>query len=162
MEEPDSEDHEGRSTPNNITITQTIVDLETCMMGSKIAQLLKSLLKNQQSKCGPTKSVVYTQWTQFLDLICVALSHHSIPQGKALKNFLNNPEGEVLIASIDAAGTFLNITCSNIVYLLVWGPPKILPCCLYSDIHLTRSPIATQPLSLRLLIDSIILASNNL
>ncbi|MBW0522373.1 hypothetical protein O181_062088 [Austropuccinia psidii MF-1] len=56
------EDHEGRSTQDNSsTITQTIVDVATCMMSSKIAHLLQSLMKNKQSKCGPTKSLVYTQ-----------------------------------------------------------------------------------------------------
>ncbi|MBW0463009.1 hypothetical protein O181_002724 [Austropuccinia psidii MF-1] len=58
----DLEDHEGRSTQDNSsTITQTIVDVETCMMSSKIEHLVKRLLKNKQSKCGPNKSVVYTQ-----------------------------------------------------------------------------------------------------
>ncbi|MBW0590606.1 hypothetical protein O181_130321 [Austropuccinia psidii MF-1] len=67
--EADLEDHKGRSTQDNSpTITQTIVDVETCMMSSKIAHLLQSLMKNKQTRCGPTKSVVYTQWTQFLDL----------------------------------------------------------------------------------------------
>ncbi|MBW0585476.1 hypothetical protein O181_125191 [Austropuccinia psidii MF-1] len=75
----DLEDHKGRSTQDNSpTITQTIVDVETCMMSSKIAYLLQSLMKNKQSKCGPTKLLVYTQWTQFLDLIGIALAHHSI------------------------------------------------------------------------------------
>ncbi|MBW0520446.1 hypothetical protein O181_060161 [Austropuccinia psidii MF-1] len=65
----DLEDHEGRTTQDNSsTITRTIVDVETFMMSSKIPHLLKSLLKNKQSKCGPTKSAVYRQWTQFLDL----------------------------------------------------------------------------------------------
>ncbi|MBW0559345.1 hypothetical protein O181_099060 [Austropuccinia psidii MF-1] len=133
----DLEDHEGRSTQyNSSTITRTIVDVETCMMSSKIAHLLNSLLKNKQSKCGPTKSVVYTQWTQFLDLIGIALAHHSIlsaqidgkitawAQEKTLKNCFNNPECEILIASIAAAGTGINITCANMVYLMVRGPPK--------------------------------------
>ncbi|MBW0546828.1 hypothetical protein O181_086543 [Austropuccinia psidii MF-1] len=133
----DLEDHEGRSTQDNSsTITQTLVDVETCMMSSKIAHLLKCLLKNKQSNCGQTKSAVYIQWTQFLDLIGIALSHHSIlsagidgtitarVQEKALEDFLNNPEYEVLIASIAAAGTGLNITCANMVYLMVRGPPK--------------------------------------
>ncbi|MBW0584259.1 hypothetical protein O181_123974 [Austropuccinia psidii MF-1] len=58
----DSEDHEGRSTQDNSsTITRTLVDVEKCMMSSKISHLLKSLLKNKQSKCGPTKSVAYMQ-----------------------------------------------------------------------------------------------------
>ncbi|MBW0495451.1 hypothetical protein O181_035166 [Austropuccinia psidii MF-1] len=62
------EDHKGRSTQDNSsTITQTIVDVETCMMSSKIAYLLKRLLKNNQSKCALTKFVVYTQLTQFLN-----------------------------------------------------------------------------------------------
>ncbi|MBW0558220.1 hypothetical protein O181_097935 [Austropuccinia psidii MF-1] len=100
----DLEHHKGRSTQDNSpTITQTIVDVEKCVMSSKIAHLLQSLIKNKQSKCGPTKSVVYTQWTQFLDLIGIALAHHSIfsaqidgtitarVQEKALENFFNNP-----------------------------------------------------------------------
>ncbi|MBW0557837.1 hypothetical protein O181_097552 [Austropuccinia psidii MF-1] len=135
--EADLEDHEGRSTQDNSPrITQTIVDVETCMMSSKIAHLLQSLMKNKQTRCGPTKSVVYTQWTQFLDLIGIALSHHSIlsaqidgtitarAQEKALENFFNNPECEVLIASIATAGTGLNITCANMVYLMEpnWNP----------------------------------------
>ncbi|MBW0577738.1 hypothetical protein O181_117453 [Austropuccinia psidii MF-1] len=138
--EADLEDHEGRSTQDNSsTITQTIVDVETRMISSKIAHLLQSLMKNKQSKCGPIKSVVYTHWTQFVDLIGIALSHHSIlsaqidgtitaqAQEKALENFFNNPECEVLISSIAAAGTGLNITCANIVYLMVRGPPKFYP-----------------------------------
>ncbi|MBW0568128.1 hypothetical protein O181_107843 [Austropuccinia psidii MF-1] len=140
IEEVDLEDHKGRSTQDNSpTITQTIVDVETCMMSSKIAHLLQSLMKNKQSKCGPTKLVVYTQWTQFLDLIGIALSHHSIlsaqigekitaqAQEKALDNFFHNPECEVLIASIAVAGTGLNISCANIVYLMVRGPPEFYP-----------------------------------
>ncbi|MBW0593285.1 hypothetical protein O181_133000, partial [Austropuccinia psidii MF-1] len=70
-------------------------------------------------------------------LIGIALAHHSIllaridgtiiarAQEKALKNFFNNPECEVLISSIAAAGTGLNIACANIVYLMVRGPPKV-------------------------------------
>ncbi|MBW0493755.1 hypothetical protein O181_033470 [Austropuccinia psidii MF-1] len=133
----DLEDHKGRSTQDNSsTITQTIVDVETCMMSSKIAHLLKILLKNKQSKCGPTKSVAYTQWTQFLNLIGIELAHHSIlsalidgkntaqAQEKALGNFFNNCECEVCISSIAAAGAGLNITCANMVYLMVRGPPN--------------------------------------
>ncbi|MBW0546370.1 hypothetical protein O181_086085 [Austropuccinia psidii MF-1] len=133
----DLEDHKGRGTQDNSsTITQTVVDVETCMMSSKIAHLPKSLLKNKQSKFGPTKLVFYTQRTQFLNLIGIALDHHSIlsaqidgtitarAQEKALENFCNNTECEVLIASIAAAGTGLNITCANMVYLMGKGPPK--------------------------------------
>ncbi|MBW0520563.1 hypothetical protein O181_060278 [Austropuccinia psidii MF-1] len=121
------------------TITQTILYVETCMMSTKIAHLLKNLLKNKQSKCGPTKLVVYTQWTQFLDLIGIALAHHSIlgaiidgtitarAEKEALENLFNNLDCEVLIASIAATGTGLNINCANIVYLMVRGPPKFYP-----------------------------------
>ncbi|MBW0478664.1 hypothetical protein O181_018379 [Austropuccinia psidii MF-1] len=64
MADPDLDDHEGSSTQNKaLTITQNIVDVETCIMSSKIAHLLKSLLKHKKSNCGPTKLVVYTQWT---------------------------------------------------------------------------------------------------
>ncbi|MBW0572523.1 hypothetical protein O181_112238 [Austropuccinia psidii MF-1] len=127
----DLEDQKARSTQDNSsTITQTIVDVKTCMMSSKIAHLLKRLLKNKKSNCGPTK------WTQLLNLIGISLAPHSIlsaridgkitaqVQEKALENVFNNPEFEVLIASIGTAGTGLNVTCVNLVYLLVRGPPK--------------------------------------
>ncbi|MBW0534968.1 hypothetical protein O181_074683 [Austropuccinia psidii MF-1] len=79
MADADLEDHEGRSPQDSSsTITQTIVDVEACMISSKIAHLLKHLLNKKQSKCGPTKLVAYTQWTQFLDLIGISLTHHSI------------------------------------------------------------------------------------
>ncbi|MBW0510996.1 hypothetical protein O181_050711, partial [Austropuccinia psidii MF-1] len=68
--------------------------------------------------------------------IGIELAHHSIlsakidgtitarAQERALENFFNNPECEVLIASIAAAGTGLNITCANIFYLMepIWNP----------------------------------------
>ncbi|MBW0505918.1 hypothetical protein O181_045633 [Austropuccinia psidii MF-1] len=140
MADPNLEEHEGRSTQDNpSTITQAIVDVETCMMSSKIANLLKSLLKTKQSSCGPCKLVAYSQWTQYLDLTGIVLVHQSILsaridgaitercQKKALAKFFNNPECEVLIDSIDAAGTGLNITCTNIIYLMVRGPPEFDP-----------------------------------
>ncbi|MBW0530388.1 hypothetical protein O181_070103 [Austropuccinia psidii MF-1] len=72
----------------------------------------------------------------FYGRIGIELAHDSIlsvqidgtitarAQEKALENFFNNPECEVLIASIATAGTGPNTTCSNIVYLMVRGPPK--------------------------------------
>ncbi|MBW0588559.1 hypothetical protein O181_128274 [Austropuccinia psidii MF-1] len=135
MADPDLEDHEGGSTPNNSAITQAIVHVETCMMSSKISHLLKGLQNNKKPKCGASKLVVCTQWTQFLNVIGISLSHYSIlsalievkltarAQEKGLENFFNNPECEVLIASISEAGTSLKITCANIVYLMVRGPP---------------------------------------
>ncbi|MBW0490021.1 hypothetical protein O181_029736 [Austropuccinia psidii MF-1] len=129
MADADLEDHECRSTQDNTsTITQAILDLETCMMSSKISQLLKGLLENKQLKCGPTKLYVG-----------IALAHHSIlsaqidatttgqAQEKAQENVLNNPECEVLIASIAASGVDLNIIFTNIVYLMVRGPPNFYP-----------------------------------
>ncbi|MBW0546074.1 hypothetical protein O181_085789 [Austropuccinia psidii MF-1] len=140
MADLDLEDHEGRRTQDNFsTINQPIADVETCMMSSKIAHLLKSLLKNKQSNCGPCKSAVYSQWTRFLDLIGIVLAHHSIlsaridgtvtarGQEEALEKFFNNHECKVLIASIAAVRTGLNITCTNIVYLMVEGPPEFDP-----------------------------------
>ncbi|MBW0461006.1 hypothetical protein O181_000721 [Austropuccinia psidii MF-1] len=59
MVDMDLEDHEGRSTQDNPSrITGPIVDVEKCMMSSKIAHLIKRLLKSKQSKFGSTRSVV--------------------------------------------------------------------------------------------------------
>ncbi|MBW0547686.1 hypothetical protein O181_087401 [Austropuccinia psidii MF-1] len=77
--EVDLEDHKGRSTQDNSPmIPRTIADVETCMMSSKIAHLLQILMKSKQTRCGPTKSVVYNQWTQFVYLMGIALAHQAI------------------------------------------------------------------------------------
>ncbi|MBW0497214.1 hypothetical protein O181_036929 [Austropuccinia psidii MF-1] len=92
MTDPDLEDHEGRSTANIATITQTIVDVETCMMSSKTEHLLKILLKSKQLSCVPTKSAIYSQWTQFLDLE-VNSNMHPFP----IKSFLQKKFGRIVI-----------------------------------------------------------------
>ncbi|MBW0473645.1 hypothetical protein O181_013360 [Austropuccinia psidii MF-1] len=103
MADPYLEDHEGGITLDGSTPIQTIVDVRTCIIGSKIKKTLKSFLKNKESKCGPSKLVVYSQWNQFLDFIGMVFSHNSIlsaqidgkimarGQEKALEKFLNNP-----------------------------------------------------------------------
>ncbi|MBW0510410.1 hypothetical protein O181_050125 [Austropuccinia psidii MF-1] len=140
MEDQDLVDHEGGRTQHNSTTTQTIVDVETCMMSSKIEHLLKILLKKKnQTVAHPDLAFTHNGPSFVTFEIGIVLSHHSIlsalidgiitarGQEKALEKFFNNPECEVLIASIGAARTGLNITCTNIVYSMVRGPPEFHP-----------------------------------
>ncbi|MBW0524830.1 hypothetical protein O181_064545 [Austropuccinia psidii MF-1] len=109
----DLENHECRSIQDNSsTITPTIVDVETCMMSSKIAHLLNSLLNNKKSKCGLYPMDPIYQFSILSAQIDGKITERA--QEKALENFFNNPECEVLIASISAAATGLNITCANV------------------------------------------------
>ncbi|MBW0585908.1 hypothetical protein O181_125623 [Austropuccinia psidii MF-1] len=136
MAAPDLEDHEGRSTQDNSsTITQTIDDVETCMMSSKISHLIKNLLRAKYQTLVHANQFFTPNGPNLL----IFLAHHSILSAhidgtitergleKALEKFFNNTECEVLISSIAAAGTGLNITCTNIVYLMVRRPPEFDP-----------------------------------
>ena len=78
----------------------------------------------------PIRSVVFTEWTSYLDLIEFALTQKQIPyvrldgrmnvrqRSKVLETFRSDPSVTVLLVSIRAGGQGLNFTCANKVYMM--------------------------------------------
>lgn len=78
----------------------------------------------------PIRSVVFSGWTSYLDLIEFALERNNIgfvrldgtmsvkQRTQALETFKTDPNVVVLIASIKAAGQGLNLTSANKVYVM--------------------------------------------
>lgn len=123
------------------TVTFNIRRSDGFKTSSKLDALLRHLRQSLGEKTHtgePIKSVVFSQFTTFLDLIEVALTIEGIPftrldgtqsqvqREKALKEFR---EGDitVMLISLRAGGVGLNLTCASKVYMMVnFGPLKAL------------------------------------
>jgi hypothetical protein len=95
---------------------------------SKIQALLKHVKKNLENN---SKTVVFSQFTSFLDLIQQALTHEGLgftrldgslmqaARERVLKEFSESPETNILLISLKAGGVGLNLTCANQVIMMV-------------------------------------------
>ncbi|KAL9612498.1 MAG: hypothetical protein Q9167_002929, partial [Letrouitia subvulpina] len=96
---------------------------------AKIATLLTHL-KIQRKESPQLKSVVFSQFTSFLDLIAPALSAARIPflrfdgsmnqktRAAVIREFDTSPRGMVLLLSLRAGGVGLNLTAARRVYMM--------------------------------------------
>ncbi|KAF2154279.1 hypothetical protein K461DRAFT_239784 [Myriangium duriaei CBS 260.36] len=104
---------------------------------TKVRALLASLQQNDADSADllelgepPIRSVVFSGWTQYLDLISLALHDANIPHlrldGKmsvrartaVLAQFRSDPSITVLLVSIKAGGQGLNLTAASRVYVM--------------------------------------------
>ncbi|KAL8730380.1 MAG: hypothetical protein Q9166_004145 [cf. Caloplaca sp. 2 TL-2023] len=96
---------------------------------AKIAALL-SHLKSIRTSSPTTKSVVFSQFTSFLDLIAPALSRAGIPflrfdgtmsqkvRASTITTFTESRRGMVLLLSLRAGGVGLNLTAAKRVFMM--------------------------------------------
>ena len=96
---------------------------------SKIAALISHLKTLRKTHPG-TKSVVFSQFTSFLDLISPALTRASIPflrldgtlsqkaRASVLTSFAEHKRGCVLLLSLRAGGVGLNLTAAKRVFMM--------------------------------------------
>ena len=99
------------------------------LSSAKITTLLTQLkrLRKQEPQA---KSVVFSQFTSFLDLLAPALTSASIPwlrfdgatsqkdRARILTEFAARPKGCVLLLSLRAGGVGLNLTCAKRVFMM--------------------------------------------
>ena len=115
-----------------IQIEEEIRNLDDFKISSKIEALLKFLNQNND------KSVVFSQWTSFLDLIEIAFKDANVKfvrfDGKmsrnqreeTVNNFNNDPEIKVLLISLKCGSLGLNLTVANQCFLMdPWWNPSI-------------------------------------
>ncbi|SMQ48056.1 unnamed protein product [Zymoseptoria tritici ST99CH_3D7] len=99
------------------------------LSSAKISTLLSQLRRLKKSD-PLSKSVVFSQFTSFLDLLGPALSQHNISylrfdgsmsqkeRAKVLIEFAARPKFTVLLLSLRAGGVGLNLTCAKRVYMM--------------------------------------------
>ncbi|KAJ4848061.1 hypothetical protein Tsubulata_015846 [Turnera subulata] len=102
---------------------------------SKVSELMRCLERIHLSDSGE-KSIVFTQWTSFLDLLEIPLKRKGIEflrydgqlaqkqREKILKEFNKTSEKMVLLMSLKAGGVGLNLTAASNVFLMDpwWNP----------------------------------------
>ncbi|KAH7067467.1 SNF2 family N-terminal domain-containing protein [Paraphoma chrysanthemicola] len=100
------------------------------LTGSAKTQALLTHLKRVRREDKTTKSVVFSQFTSFLDLIEPALSRDHIPflrfdgslsqkaRAHILTEFTSSPKPYVLLLSLRAGGVGLNLTCARNVFMM--------------------------------------------
>ncbi|KAK8220148.1 DNA helicase rad5 [Zalaria obscura] len=99
------------------------------LSSAKITALLTHL-KTIKRTAPATKSVIFSQFTSFLDLLSPALSAANIPylrfdgsmsqkaRAAVLTEFANADRGCVLLLSLRAGGVGLNLTCAQRVFMM--------------------------------------------
>lgn len=112
------------------------LDVDPEDSSSKIEALIKIL--TAQGQAPDTKTVVFSQWTSFLDLIEPQLEKHGIQYARidgkmnstkrdaAMDALTNDPECTVLLASLNVCSVGLNLVAANQVILAdSWWAPAI-------------------------------------
>ncbi|KAH7108156.1 SNF2 family N-terminal domain-containing protein [Auriculariales sp. MPI-PUGE-AT-0066] len=113
------------------------LDVDNWRSSSKIEALLEELT-NLRRQDATTKSIVFSQFVNFLDLIAFRLQRAGFnicrlegtmsPQARdaTIKHFMNNVEVTVFLVSLKAGGVALNLTEASRVYLVdSWWNPAV-------------------------------------
>lgn len=112
------------------------VDIEkNWVESSKVSALLQELQNLQLAR---SKSIVFSQWTAFLDLLQIPLSRINIPfvrldgtlnqqqREKVIKQFSEDDNIMVLLMSLKAGGVGINLTAASNAFLLdPWWNPAV-------------------------------------
>ncbi|TFK22205.1 hypothetical protein FA15DRAFT_714507 [Coprinopsis marcescibilis] len=125
---------------NSTMVRQGILgrlDLDKWRSSSKIEALVEEL-SNLRLKDTTTKSIVFSQFVNFLDLIAYRLQKAGFnvcrlegtmsPQARdaTIKHFMNNVDVTVFLVSLKAGGVALNLTEASRVYLMdSWWNPAV-------------------------------------
>lgn len=99
----------------------------------KCVSLIQNIIENDE------KTLIFTQYKEMGDILCKVLSdecnvtplffHGSlnvIQREKLIEDFQNNPENKVMILSLKAGGTGLNLTsATNVIHYDLWWNPAV-------------------------------------
>ncbi|KAF2688329.1 hypothetical protein K458DRAFT_400539 [Lentithecium fluviatile CBS 122367] len=118
------------SPPPTSTLPPRVSLRRIGLTGSAKTQALLTHLKAIRRDDPSTKSVVFSQFTSFLDLIEPALTRDHIPflrfdgsmnqkaRAATLIEFMQSKKGVVLLLSLRAGGVGLNLTCAKRVFMM--------------------------------------------
>jgi superfamily II DNA or RNA helicase len=111
----------------------SLVPGQQASSSSKVERLLEAL---EESVAEGHKALVFSQWTSFLDLVEPALRQAAIPftrldgstadRGSVVREFQDDAGPPVMLVSLKAGGTGLNLTAADHVFLLdPWWNPAV-------------------------------------
>ncbi|KAF2216250.1 hypothetical protein CERZMDRAFT_33552 [Cercospora zeae-maydis SCOH1-5] len=127
----DDDDHHESDLLSAATKRKTRISLRRVnQLSSAKISTLTTTLKRLKKKEPMTKSVVFSQFTSFLDLLAPALTASNIAwlrfdgsmsqkeRAKVLAEFAERPKFTILLLSLRAGGVGLNLTCARRVYMM--------------------------------------------
>lgn len=104
---------------------------------SKIEAIVKLMLATAEDK-GDTKTVIFSQWTSFLDILEPHLKQHNLEYTRldgrmspvkrdlAIEALSSDPNCKILLASLSACSVGINLTAANQVVLAdSWWAPAV-------------------------------------
>lgn len=116
----------------------TRLDLNAWRSSTKIEALVEELTKLRELPDRSIKSLVFSQFVNFLDLIAFRLQRagfricrlegHMTPEARdrTIRHFMDNPGVTVFLVSLKAGGVALNLTEASRVYLMdPWWNPAV-------------------------------------
>ena len=132
IDDDDEEDLYSSTQPlkKPTTVTPRISLRRVNTLSSAKINTLLAQLKRLRKTSKTTKSVVFSQFTSFLDLLAPALTSASITwlrfdgsmsqkeRARVLSDFANRPSFTILLISLRAGGVGLNLTCARNVYMM--------------------------------------------
>ncbi|KAI1297540.1 DNA repair protein rad16 [Mortierella claussenii] len=135
IKEEDTEEAEVRHRNFARTSIVNRINMDTWRSSTKIEALVEQLY-NMQRQDRSTKSICFSQYVTFLDLIkwrlekagfkCVKLDGHMTPAQRAasIKKFTDDPTVTVFLISLKAGGVALNLTAASRVFICDpwWNP----------------------------------------
>ena len=112
-------------------------DIDPNNSSSKIEALLNILQSTQKSKPN-TKTIIFSQWTSFLDVVMAKLKAQNVvfaridgtmrapARDAAMASLQDNPECKIMLASLAVCSVGLNLVAANQVILAdSWWAPAI-------------------------------------
>ncbi|PWN23213.1 hypothetical protein BCV69DRAFT_280825 [Microstroma glucosiphilum] len=126
--------HDGSNTRQGILAR---IDTEKWRSSTKLEALVEEL-NSVRREDSTTKSIVFSQFVNFLDLIAFRLQRAGFKicrleggmtpeaRDRTVKYFMNNPDVTVFLVSLKAGGVALNLTEASRVYLMdPWWNPSV-------------------------------------
>ena len=114
------------------------IDLNNWRSSTKIEALVEELTKLRELPDKSIKSIVFSQFVNFLDLIAFRLQRAGFnicrlegnmspeARNRTIKHFMDNPGVTVFLVSLKAGGVALNLTEASRVYLMdPWWNPAV-------------------------------------
>ncbi|KAF7198031.1 DNA repair protein RAD5 [Pseudocercospora fuligena] len=131
VDEDEDELYSSTQKQNSTSKKSTRISLRRVnQLSSAKITALTTTLKRLKKQEPTTKSVVFSQFTSFLDLLAPALTGANIQwlrfdgsmaqkeRAKVLTEFANRPNFTILLLSLRAGGVGLNLTCAKRVYMM--------------------------------------------
>ena len=127
-----------KTAPTSLDLSSGRIKLHSAKLDAMVLHLRRGFHDDGQTEPQHQKAVVFSQWTQMLNLVGYVLDRESISfvrldgsmsqqaRQRQLKRFKTRPDIKVMVMSLKAGSLGLNLTCASLVIMLdPWWNPSV-------------------------------------